>query len=78
MHLLTLPRGGRARAHLHEHHETAIYILSGQAEMWYGERLQEYMTANAGDYVYIVAAPLLWQKHTLLSLAQSGRVAQSL
>jgi len=55
MHLLTFPPGGRARAHLHENHETAIYVFSGEAEMWYGEGLQEYMAVNAGDFVYIPA-----------------------
>jgi len=45
LHLLTFPPGGRARAHLHENHETAIYVLSGQAEMWYGEELQDYLSA---------------------------------
>jgi uncharacterized RmlC-like cupin family protein len=33
MHLLTIPPGGQAKAHLHEHHETAIYVLTGEAEM---------------------------------------------
>ena len=28
MHLLTMPPGGRAKAHLHENHETAIYMLA--------------------------------------------------
>jgi len=55
LHLLTIPPGGRARAHLHEHHETAIYILSGQGELWYGEGLSDYLSANTGDYVYIPA-----------------------
>jgi uncharacterized RmlC-like cupin family protein len=55
LHLLTFPPGERARPHLHEHHETAIYVLSGQAEMWYGERLQDYLTADAGDFLYIPA-----------------------
>src|ERR1700751_2677648 len=55
MHLLTFPPGGRARAHMHENHETAIYVLSGEAEMWYGEGLQEYAVINAGDFVYIPA-----------------------
>src|SRR5437763_3177843 len=50
LHLLTFPPGERARPHLHEHHETAIYVLSGQAEMWYGEQLQDYLTADAGDF----------------------------
>jgi len=55
LHLLTLPPGERARPHLHEHHETAIYVLSGQAEMWYGEQLQDYLTVDAGDFLYIPA-----------------------
>ena len=55
LHLLTIPPGGRARAHLHENHETAIYVLSGEAEMWYGEDLREYMLTRAGDFVYIPA-----------------------
>ena len=55
MHLLTIPPGGRAQAHLHENHETAIYVLSGESEMWYGEGLQEHMFAGTGDFVYIPA-----------------------
>src|SRR5205823_12813619 len=55
MHLLTIPPGGRAHAHLHENHETAIYVLSGEAEMWYGEQLREHLVAHAGDFVYIPA-----------------------
>lgn len=44
MHLLEIPPGGRAKPHLHEEHETAIYVISGNAEMWYGEGLQEHLT----------------------------------
>ncbi|ACZ40583.1 cupin domain-containing protein [Sphaerobacter thermophilus] len=55
MHLLTIPPGGRARAHLHERHETAIYVLSGEAEMWYGEGLREHVVTGPGDFVYIPA-----------------------
>jgi uncharacterized RmlC-like cupin family protein len=55
MHLLELPPGTRAKAHMHENHETAIYVLSGCSEMWYGENLQEYMTIEPGDLVYIPA-----------------------
>ncbi len=55
MHLLTLPPGERGHAHLHEHHETALYILSGEAETWYGENLQEYLTLGTGDFLYIPA-----------------------
>jgi len=55
MHLLTIPPGGRANAHLHADHETAIYVISGVSEMWYGERLEHHLTAGAGDLVYIPA-----------------------
>ena len=55
MHLLTIPPGDKAKAHLHEDHETAIYVLSGEAEMWYGEGLAEHMVVKAGDMLYIPA-----------------------
>jgi uncharacterized RmlC-like cupin family protein len=55
MHLLTIPPGGRAKAHKHRHHETAIFVLEGQARMWFGERLEEVMEVKAGDLVYIPA-----------------------
>ncbi len=55
MHLLRIPPGGKANAHLHENHESAIYIISGEAEMWYGEGLKEHAVTRAGDFVYIPA-----------------------
>lgn len=55
MHLLTIPPGGRAKAHMHENHETAIYVLSGVAEMWYGENLSEHMVVKAGEFLFIPA-----------------------
>lgn len=55
MHLLTVPPGGRARAHKHDSHETAIYVLSGKATMYWGERLENCMETAAGDMVYIPA-----------------------
>ena len=53
--LLTIQPGERARAHLHENHETAIYVISGESVMWYGERLENRVVAGAGDMVYIPA-----------------------
>jgi uncharacterized RmlC-like cupin family protein len=55
MHLLTIPPGGRAKAHKHEHHETAIYVLEGEAKMWFGEKLEQVMEVKTGDLVYIPA-----------------------
>lgn len=55
MHLLTIQPGQRAKAHLHENHETAIYVIDGVSEMWYGENLSEHMVIKAGEYLYIPA-----------------------
>jgi uncharacterized RmlC-like cupin family protein len=55
MHVVTIPPGARARAHRHERHETAIYVVSGVSELWYGPELGEYLVARAGDFVYIPA-----------------------
>lgn len=55
MHLLTIPPGGRAKAHMHESHETAIYMLSGEAHTWYGDDLEHLVVVKAGDLFYIPA-----------------------
>jgi uncharacterized RmlC-like cupin family protein len=51
MHVLTIAPGGRAKAHLHAHYETAIYVLSGASEVWYGEDLQEHLVTRAGNFL---------------------------
>ncbi|MEM8632470.1 MAG: cupin domain-containing protein [Pseudomonadota bacterium] len=55
LHVLRVPPGGRAKAHLHEAHETAIYALEGTAKMHWGDRLEHLMEIEAGDMVYIPA-----------------------
>jgi uncharacterized RmlC-like cupin family protein len=55
MHLLTVPPGGRAKAHLHEAHETAIYVISGAGGMWWGDQLENEMHIGSGDMIYIPA-----------------------
>ena len=55
MHLLTIPPGGRARAHMHRNHETAIYVLSGEAVTLHGDRLEQRTVTRAGDLFYIPA-----------------------
>ena len=55
MHMVTIPPLGRAKPHLHENHESAIYVVSGEAGMWYGEGLREHMWLEAGDFLYIPA-----------------------
>jgi uncharacterized RmlC-like cupin family protein/GNAT superfamily N-acetyltransferase len=55
LHTLTIPPGGRAKAHRHEAHESAIYIVSGVGEFWWGEGLAHRDDTVAGDFVYIPA-----------------------
>lgn len=55
MHLVTILPGSRAVAHYHRRHETAIYVLSGKAGMWFGKGLQEHLKIRAGEFLYIPA-----------------------
>ena len=53
---VTLPPGGRTKAHVHEGHESAFYCVSGEAvELCTGDRLEHREPARAGDYLYIPA-----------------------
>lgn len=54
--VVTIPAGGRTHAHVHEAHESAFYVLSGEAiELWSGDRLEHCDMAREGDYLYIPA-----------------------
>jgi uncharacterized RmlC-like cupin family protein len=55
MQLVTIPPGGRARAHKHATHETAIYALTGTSGVWHGERLEHHAIVEPGSFFYIPA-----------------------
>jgi uncharacterized RmlC-like cupin family protein len=55
MQLLTIPPGGRALAHKHATHETAIYALSGVSHVWHGQQLEHHSVVEPGDFFYIPA-----------------------
>lgn len=55
MTMVVLPDGARAKTHLHRGIETAVYVIAGEAEMYFGERLGELLLARAGEYIYIPA-----------------------
>ena len=55
MRMVTIPPLARAKPHLHESHESAVYVVSGEAGMWYGEGLREHVWMHAGDFLYIPA-----------------------
>jgi uncharacterized RmlC-like cupin family protein len=50
------PRGGRTKAHIHEQHESAFCMISGEeVEVYTGEELEHRDVAHAGDYFYFPA-----------------------
>ena len=53
LQLASLPPGARARAHQHDDHETAVYVMEGQIVLFSGERLEHRLVANPGDFIYI-------------------------
>lgn len=55
MHIVTIPPGGRAKAHLHDAHETAVYVLSGTSRTWFGDGLEEFADMGPGEMMYIPA-----------------------
>ena len=55
MHLVVIGPGEQTAAHLHLGHETAIYVLSGASETWYGPGLESRLVSEAGDFLYIPA-----------------------
>ena len=54
--IVRLPPGGRTRAHVHDRHESAFYLLEGDdVELWTGPALEHKATAHAGDFLFIPA-----------------------
>lgn len=52
LHLVMIPPGTRGLPHLHGH-ETAGYVVSGEAEVWHGTGLVRRSVVRAGDFIYI-------------------------
>jgi len=55
MTVVTLPPGARAKAHLHRGIETAVYVIAGETEMFYGDGLEHVVVARSDEYVYVPA-----------------------
>jgi uncharacterized RmlC-like cupin family protein len=53
LELVRVPPGARARAHYHERHETALYVLEGEVVTWYGSALERHVVTGPGDFAYI-------------------------
>ncbi|MCK2218488.1 cupin domain-containing protein [Actinomadura sp. ATCC 31491] len=53
MHLQTIPPGARGLAHLHQDHESAIYVLSGRVGAHFGDGLEHFLEVGEGEFFYI-------------------------
>jgi uncharacterized RmlC-like cupin family protein len=53
LQLASLPPGARSRAHQHDDHESAAYVIEGELILWSGEQLECKAVAKAGDFLYI-------------------------
>src|ERR1700761_98907 len=53
LHLAMIAPGTRGPAHFHAGCETAVYVVSGEADVWHGPGLGQRSAVRAGDYVYI-------------------------
>jgi uncharacterized RmlC-like cupin family protein len=51
--LVTIPPGTRGVPHVHDGHESAIYTVSGETEVWHGEGLRQHTVVKAGDFMYV-------------------------
>jgi uncharacterized RmlC-like cupin family protein len=53
LHVVMIPPGTRGMPHVHEGHESAIYTVSGETEVWHGVGLVKRTVVRAGDFMYI-------------------------
>ncbi len=53
LHVITIPAGTRGTPHLHDGHETAIWIAGGEVEVWHGPGLSGRTALHAGDFLYV-------------------------
>ena len=53
LHLVMIPPGTRGMPHFHAGHESAVYTVSGETEVWHGAGLAKRTVVRAGDFMYI-------------------------
>jgi uncharacterized RmlC-like cupin family protein len=53
MGVFRVPPGSRSRAHYHEGCESAVYMLSGHLRVKWGDHLEQELTLEPRDLVYV-------------------------
>lgn len=67
MGVFRVPPGARSRPHYHENCESAVYLLSGALEVRWGDKLEEVVTLEPRDMVYVPPR----ETHILQNLSES-------
>ena len=67
--------GTRGLPHFHDGRETAVYMVSGEAEVWHGAGLGKRTVVRAGDFIYVPpgAPHLAVNRGEVTSIAVVGR-----
>ena len=53
MGIFRVPAGARGRPHYHDNCESALYMLSGSIEIAWGDHLEDKVTVEPGDMLYV-------------------------
>jgi len=53
LNLVMIAPGSRGMPHYHRGNEIALYLVSGETEVWHGAGLAKRSTVRAGDFIYI-------------------------
>ena len=67
MGVFRVPPGARSRPHYHAGAESAVYVLSGELEVSWGDRLEETVQIGPGDMVFVPPR----ETHVLRNLSDS-------
>lgn len=53
MNIVMIPPAAKAEPHFHDGFETAIYLLKGKVQTFYGENLSKSIVNQEGDFIFI-------------------------
>jgi uncharacterized RmlC-like cupin family protein len=53
MGVFRVPPGAQSRPHYHEHCESAVYMISGELRVRWGDHLEQALTLGPRDLVYV-------------------------
>ena len=62
-----VPAGAQSRPHYHADCESALYMLSGSIEIRWGDHLEDSLTVEAGDMLYVPPR----ETHTVRNLSDT-------